>query len=130
MNPSRPPINTKASKQYIAEQINAMTPMELLVKLYDVALASCSQKDSQRLSRALVELIAALNFEHRELAVGLFRLYNYCLRNAKMGRFDLVQPILADLRDTWKKAMEQQDQKAQDTISGQQENSQHKAISA
>ena len=103
----RPPT----SKAYITQQINAMTPMELLLKLYDVAIASCAQRDKERLSRAIVELIAALNFDYKEIAIGLFRLYNYCLRNARMGHFDLVKPILIDLRDAWTKV-----QAAEDTM--------------
>ncbi len=106
-------ITSNRSRAYLAQQINAMTPMELLIKLYDAAIASCAQKDSRRLSQALVELIATLNFEYREIAVGLFRLYNYCLRNGKRGRFELVEPILTELRDTWKQAMERDQQPAQ-----------------
>jgi len=94
-------LHPPTPKAYITEQVNAMTPMELLLKLYDVAIASCAQRDKERLSRALIELIAALNFDYREIAVGLFRLYNYCLRNARMGHFDLVKPILTELRDAW-----------------------------
>jgi len=91
----------QAGKAYLEKQLAGMSPAELLLKVYDVAIVSCRQGDSQRLSRALVELISALNFEQRETAVGLFRMYNYCLTNAKKGRFDLVEPILQDLRDTW-----------------------------
>lgn len=112
MSATRPILTPQHGKSYIAEQVNAMTSVEVLVKLYDVAIASCSQQDASRLSHALVELIAALNFEHREIAVGLFRLYNYCLRNAKMERFDLVRPILVELRDTWRKAAGEEHQDA------------------
>ncbi len=89
------------NKRYVEEQINGSNPIQLLLKLYDVAITSCTREDRQRLSRAIVELISALNFEHREVALGLFRLYNYCLRNAKLGNFDAVKPILCELRDTW-----------------------------
>jgi len=90
-----------ARKRYLEENVDGMSPVQLLVKVYDIALTSCARKDKEKLSRAIVELIAALNFEHRDVAVGLFRLYNYCLRQAKAERFDLVQPILRDLRDAW-----------------------------
>lgn len=96
----------KRSQAYLKEQLAGLTSVELLVKVYDVAITSCKQGDRERLSRALIELIGALNFEHREIAVGLFRMYNYCLRNAKAGRFDLVEPVLAELRDVWTKTLQ------------------------
>ena len=88
-------------KSYLEDQLAGLSPLELVLRVYDVAIVSCRRGDSQRLSRALVELIGALNFDHREVAVGLFRMYNYCLTNAKRKRFDLVEPLLVELRDTW-----------------------------
>ena len=94
---SRPCI----SKSYLEDQLAGLSPVELILRVYDVAIVSCKRGDSRRLSRALVELIGALDFDHREVAVGLFRMYNYCLTNAKKKRFDLVEPLLVELRDTW-----------------------------
>lgn len=98
----------KRGQAFIKDQLAGLTSVELLIKVYDVAIASCKRSDSQRLSRALVELIGALNFEHREIAVGLFRMYNYCLRNAKQGRFDLVEPVLVELRDVWSQVVDEE----------------------
>lgn len=89
------------SRRYREEQLAGLSPVQLLVKIYDAAIAGCTQRDRDRLSRALVELIAALNFEYRDTAVGFFRLYNYCLRQTKAGNFDAIKPILCDLRDAW-----------------------------
>ncbi len=94
-------ISLRANKSYLEDQLAGLSPVELVLKVYDVAIVSCNRGDGERLSRAMVELIGALNFDHREVAVGLFRMYNYCLSNAKKGRFDLVAPILTELRDTW-----------------------------
>jgi flagellar protein FliS len=92
------------SRQYLEEQLAGLSPTQLLIRVYDVAIVSCAQQDRQRLSRALVELISALNFEHREVATRLFQLYNYCLRHGKLGHFDTVKPILVELRDAWLEA--------------------------
>jgi flagellar protein FliS len=97
-------MQQQAGRRYAEEQINGLTPVELLVRVYDVGIASCDRQDRDRLSRTLVELISALNFEHRDVAVGLFRLYTYCLREAKRGQFDAVRPILVELRDSWSAA--------------------------
>ena len=109
-------FQTQRSRSYVAEQVNTMTPMELLVKIYDLAIVSCRRQDKERLSRCLVELIAALNFEYKEIAVGLLQLYNFCLRNAKMGRFDQVEPIMIELRDAWQEAMALQDAKMLESV--------------
>ena len=97
-----------ASAAYVNEQLAGLTPVELLLKVYDVALASCRRGDRERLSRALVELISALDFNHREVAIGLFQMYNFCLTNAKRGRFDLVEPVLTELREAWTSLAAQQ----------------------
>jgi hypothetical protein len=47
-----------------------------------------------------------------------------------MGRFDLVRPILTDLRDTWAAAMEQQKQKDAEGISEQEDDAPDSALSA
>jgi flagellin-specific chaperone FliS len=99
---------TLKGRQYLEEQITAMSPIELVVKLYDIAIASCRQRDRNRLSKVLVELISALNFDHREISLGLFKIYNHCMRLAKEGDFDAVQPILAELRDAWSQAAQSQ----------------------
>ena len=100
----------RRGKAYLKDQLAGLTSVELLIKVYDAGIISCKQGDKDRLSRCLVELISALNFDHREIAVGLFRMYNYCLRNAKAGRFDLVEPILVELRDVWTRVATEQKQ--------------------
>ncbi len=95
----------ETKNRYLEDQIKGMTPNQLLIKVYDAAIASCIQKNRVRLSRALVELISALNWDHREVALGLFRLYNFCLRNAKLGKFNVVEPIISELRDAWNGAL-------------------------
>jgi len=95
------PAAQQANRQYLEQELAGMSPVQLLIKVYDVAIASCTRKDRQRLSKALVQLIGALNFEHHEMALGAFRLYNYCLHQAKAGRFDAAKPILVGLRDAW-----------------------------
>ena len=87
--------------QYQRNQIMSMTPAQLVLKVYDVAILGCKTKDSGKVSKALVELISALRFEHGEISLGLFRLYQYCLDSVKIGKFDEVTAILTDLRNTW-----------------------------
>jgi len=90
-----------AASSYLEKEIAGLDPMGLILKIYDVAIAGCVQQNPDRVSRALVELIASLNFEHQEVATSLFRMYEYCMRCAKSSQFDEAMKILKDLRQTW-----------------------------
>jgi len=94
-----------AAAKYLEDEINALHPTELILKVYDFAIAGCRQHDADKVSRALVELIAALNFEHRQIALPLFRLYEYCMRSVKAGQFDAALPILWELREAWQQVV-------------------------
>ena len=98
------PVGLQAKRQYLEDQLSGLSPIQLLIRVFDVAVVSCARGDRQRLSDALVQLIGSLNFEYREFSIGSFRLYNYCLRQARMGRFDEVKTILVGLRDAWVQA--------------------------
>jgi hypothetical protein len=98
------PVGLQAKRQYIEDQLSGLSPVQLLIRVYDVAIVSCVRKDRQRLRQALIELINSLNFEYREISLGSFRLYNYCLRQLQVGRYDEVKRILTGLRDVWVQA--------------------------
>jgi len=98
------PVGLQAKKQYLEEQVASLSPVQVLIRVYDVAIVSCTRGDRQRLRQALIQLISSLNFEHREISLGSFRLYNYCLRRTQMGRLDEVKAILVGLRDAWVQA--------------------------
>jgi flagellin-specific chaperone FliS len=93
-----------AATAYMATQTQAMSPQQVLLALYDFAIAGCVARDARKTSAALVELIAALDFRYEEIATGFYRLYEYALREVKADRFDGAQRILTDLRDTWQVA--------------------------
>lgn len=97
-------LHQQVSRHYLEEQLSGLAPIPLLVRVYDAAIISCIREDRDRLSRALVELISSLNFQYQEVALGLFRLYSYCLREGKKGNFDKVKPIMVELRDAWVEA--------------------------
>ena len=78
---------------------------QLLLELYDHAIAGCVARDCKKVSAALVELIGALNFDYEDIALGLFRLYDWCLRRARAKAWDEVSEILRDLRETWARAL-------------------------
>lgn len=101
------PVGSQAKRQYLEDQLAGLSPVQLLIRVFDVAIVSCTRGDRQRLRQALVQLISSLNFEYHEISLGSFRLYTYCLRQMQMGRFDEVKTILTGLRDAWVQAEQQ-----------------------
>jgi flagellin-specific chaperone FliS len=91
---------------YQREQVMNLSPVEVIHKLYDVAIVSCKKGDLNRAQRALNELIISLNFEHKVIAFGLYRLYDYCKRCIGDGKSGEAVSILEELRATWAKAFQ------------------------
>jgi len=92
---------TKKHLNYQKNQIMSMSPAQLVLKVYDYAILGCKLKDSRKVSKALIELISALKFEHGEISLGMFKLYQYCMDIVKKNQFDEVMEILSELRKTW-----------------------------
>ena len=93
------------SLDYQKQDVLSSSPIQLIIKLYDVAIASCFRGDRVRLRKALVELISALDMEEGGEFVGrLYRLYEFCMDQSVNGDLDEIRELLTDLRDAWKQA--------------------------
>lgn len=98
---------TNIAQRYQEDQVNTMSPIQLLVKVYDIAIESCQRQDSRRASKAIVELISALNFEYEETANRFYGIYEFCMREIKAGKYDVAIELLQTLRDGWAEAAAQ-----------------------
>jgi len=78
---------------------------ERLLGLYDYGLDGCTRQNREQVTAVLEELIGLLDFGYGEVAEGFYRLYVFCLRQAREGKFDQPAWILRDLRDTWAQAL-------------------------
>ena len=97
-----------AVETYRTNQINGASPLDLLIITYDVALASCGQQDLVRFTKALGVLRDALDYSYdAEIALGFFKLYQYCGDLARKGEFDEAADLIRELRDTWAQVREQ-----------------------
>jgi flagellin-specific chaperone FliS len=94
-----------AFSQYRTQQVMSASPMQLVLQLYDLAITGCESRNAERASAPIRELIGALNFEIDQIAVDLFRLYEYCLWEIRRQRFADASDILRRLRDTWQEAL-------------------------
>lgn len=91
--------------QYRGQQVLSANPTQLLLMVYEHAIVQCEAHDGQRASRAVTELIGALNFDAGEVAVDLFRLYEYCLWEIRKRRFAEAAHILRRLKTAWEDAL-------------------------
>ena len=91
-------------KSYQNNQIYSMSPTQLILKVYDIAIVSVKKGDTIRAHRAIQELINSLNFDHGDIPKGLFRLYQFCQNSLRAKDSKNVISILEELRTTWAKA--------------------------
>jgi flagellin-specific chaperone FliS len=96
------PQSSVALRTYRREEHLHLTPVEVIDKLYDVAILHCKKKNAPIAHRALNELIVALNFENNDLAVRLFGLYEYCKRSIRNGNYKEPASVLGELRSAWR----------------------------
>ena len=94
----------QAAQTYRREHLLNLSPVEVIYKLYDIAVISCKRDDLVLAQRALNELIVGLNFEAGEVAINLYHLYDYCKRAIRQGRVDEAITMLEELRATWAEA--------------------------
>jgi len=104
----QPPKNfgqtSSAVSTYRREQLLNLSAVEVIKRLYDFAILGCKKNDTSLSQKALNELIAALNFDHSEIALGLFRLYEYCKRCIRQNKVNEAVGILEELRAVWAEA--------------------------
>ncbi len=96
--------SARLAHQYVRDEIQSLTPIELVIKTLDVGVVACGRKDRAKASRVVVELIGALNFEYKEVSASFYRLYDYCLRCIRAGDYESAAHILKELRDSWAQA--------------------------
>ena len=103
--PVRPVPRPAVYRQYREQQVLSASPTQLVLMVYDAAIVHCETQDTQRASRALTELIGALNFDAGEIATDLFRLYEYCLWEIRRKRFSDAAEVLRRLKKAWEDAL-------------------------
>jgi len=82
-----------------------MSPEDLILAAYDIAIQSCEKRDSRRAGEAIVELMNGLDFTYQEMGGNLLVLYDYIYRRLREGAFDEAQKFLQELRDTWAQSL-------------------------
>ncbi len=89
------------TQEYRQQDVMGASPIRLVVMAYDVAIQACEQKDFERAVKAISVLRDALDFDYQEVAVGLFRVYQYCLDCIRKGDYAQAACNLKELREAW-----------------------------
>lgn len=97
--------NIAKKNPYIVQQVKTASREKLILMMYDLGLKSCRGGDRHRAAKVLVELIAALNFDYRDIAIPLFDLYQYALAEVHKENFEKAIPIFEGLKEAWGTAM-------------------------
>jgi hypothetical protein len=72
-----------------------------ILHLYERGMAGCRSGRAEVVGEVVAELITALDFEHEAAALVVFRLYEYCGRQARAGRFERALGVFGELHHAW-----------------------------
>ncbi len=99
---------SKGSKvpTYFEQEVYSWSKEKIILKMYDLFIVSNKRGDIQKMSRVLIELMGALNFDYEETAVRLYRLYEYCQRCIFQRKYEEALKIIQGLRDAWAEAFD------------------------
>ena len=89
---------------YLEQEVYSWSKEKLILKMYDLFIVSAKRGDLNKMSRVLIELMGALNFEYEETATRLYRLYEYSQRCIFQKKVDEALHIVTELRNTWAEA--------------------------
>jgi len=89
---------------YKKNEIMGLTPVQMILKLYDYVIVNCRKHDANKVNAGLTQLIASLNFDYKEVSLGFFRLYSYCQNESRKGNFEEVENVIGELRSAWAQA--------------------------
>lgn len=89
------------TQEYRQQDVMSASPTHLVVMAYDLAITSCEKQDFDRATKSISVLRDALNFDYADAAMGLFRLYQWCLDNIRQGEYTPALKTLRELRHAW-----------------------------
>lgn len=90
------------NQEYRTNEVMGASPLQLVIMAYDVAIRACHTQDFEKSTRAISLLRDALNFDYPEVALGLFRIYQWCLDCLRQGDYESAAKSLIELRNAWK----------------------------
>ena len=90
---------------YQRQTVITLSPGQIVKRLYDLGIQGCNERDTDKVSKVLTELMTGLNFDYKEVALGLYQLYSYCLNKVKSCKYREVANVLKGLSEAWGTAL-------------------------
>jgi len=97
--------SAKAPNPYLVQQVQTASPEKLIQMLYEVGMKACHNKDRAKVGKVLAELISALDFDYKDVALSYFNLYRYALDEANKNNFRNTHMVLEGLSEAWQHVM-------------------------
>lgn len=87
--------------RYKQQDVMSASPLRLVIMTYDLAIRSCEQKDFEKAIKTISALRDTLDMDYPDVALGLFRLYQWCLDCIRKGDYASAIATLSELRGAW-----------------------------
>jgi flagellin-specific chaperone FliS len=88
-------------KKYQQQDVMNATPLRLVIMTYDLAIRACEAQDFAKATKTISALRDALDLDYPDVAVGLFRLYQWCLECIRKNDYASAITTLTELRSAW-----------------------------
>jgi flagellin-specific chaperone FliS len=88
-------------KAYRRVKVESMSPGELVLATYDVAIRACRENNMKLAGDAVAELMSGLDFTYDEVAGKLVVMYDWIYRQIKEGKLEDAARFLTELREAW-----------------------------
>jgi flagellin-specific chaperone FliS len=88
-------------KKYRQQDVISASPLRLVIMTYDLAIRACEQKDFAKATKTISALRDALDLNYPDVAMGLFRLYQWCLDCIRKNDYASAITTLTELRGAW-----------------------------
>lgn len=87
--------------KYKQQDVMSASPLRLVIMTYDLAIRACEQKDFAKAVKTISALRDTLDMDYPDVALGLFRLYQWCLDCIRKGDYASAITTLSELRSAW-----------------------------
>jgi flagellin-specific chaperone FliS len=87
--------------KYKQQDVMSASPLRLVIMTYDLAIRACEQQDFVKAIKTISALRDTLDMDYPDVAVGLFRLYQWCLDCIRTGDYASAISTLRELRSAW-----------------------------
>ena len=88
-------------KKYHQQDVMNASPLRLVIMTYDLAIRACEQQDFAKATKTISALRDTLDLDYPDVAVGLFRLYQWCLECIRKNDYASAITTLTELRSAW-----------------------------